>query len=459
MIEAKRNELFIDNASVAGAGYALYNPDFSQSDTVSLGHFITAALLSDRIHLDGSSRLRRIKVVGSGMTPPLGAIWTWERKYPLLAQICEITDDFLYSQEWCAPAVLKYIFDAVSRDGSFPENKIIDSIPDAYRSYQYFDREILERQRELLKNATGRELSENQFLFVTYVWRGLHYHEVAKKQGITYLPNPQRAQFFERFMLPGRILFDSEQHEAIHYFIGVINSPRFTLLQQLEQAETKEYEMNVPPFLHYVLSQCRNSRDEIADVVENLRSSNEFQDFRSLLATYDAAFRKGKLFELKKIKAKLNNSFDNFSKRYSVDERHVRIRPKLPLALLGIDVEAELKIQIPGVLFQEIFQQPYLSFLWRIARESIEDAKPTISLRQLSPAKQASDGVEWVYMANSHELQDDKPLDETLYLSFWEKNLISEDELEPGVRIRDWSKGETHDLSRRPAKPPKNTGA
>lgn len=451
MSDAKQNELFIDNASVAGAGYALYNADFSESDTVSLGHLITAALLSDRIHLDGSSRLRRIEVVGSGWTPPLGAIWTWERKYPLLAQMCDINDDFLFSQDWCAPAVLKYIFDAISRDKSFPEKEIIDKVPDAYRSYQYFDREILERQRKLLKSETGRDLSDNQFLFVTYIWRGLHYHEVAKKQGITYLPNPQRAQFFERFMLPGRVLFNSERKEAISYFVDVINSPRYTLLQQLERAETKEYELNVPPFLHYVLSQCRNSRDEIADIIEKLRSSTELQDFRSYLAEYDTSLRKGDLFELKKTKVKLNSSFENFHKRYGIDEKYIRIRPKLPLSLLGIDIEAELKVRIPGILFQEFFQQPYLSLLWRIAKESIENAKPTSTLKQLAPAKQTSDGVEWVYMADPLELQEDKPLDETLSLSFWE-NILSEDELEPGVRIRDWSKGEIHELSNRPAK-------
>jgi len=196
-------KVVVDNTSVGNAGRALYENQPDQYDVEGLAHLIFAAMLSEEILLDGSSRklsvpslnplLDKLKKEG------LNALWTWDMAYPALEDLAPMTDMFSpvrYEKliEVIAPYLLRY----------FASNKdvehLIFKVPPIYRSPDYHDFRAFEIMEDKIRNSLEGELSDDGFHCALYAWRGIYYHEFAKEICAVYFPNPRRSQFIKDIM-------------------------------------------------------------------------------------------------------------------------------------------------------------------------------------------------------------------------------------------------------------------
>lgn len=448
MSESEKMQLFLDNATIAGAGNALYKPVIERSECISLAHLVTAALLCDQIELDGSSRYRRMEVVDRGFTPPLASIWTWERKYPALKQMVKIRDRFLWTNHRSdVGAIMNYLFKTFLKMAENPLNlDIYDLVPEDYKSWDYFDREWLEEERQNAEKEIGAQLTREEFVMLTYAWRGIHYHEASKRVGATYFPNPQRMKFMERFMVPGDSIA-SRDLESLDFLIKVLTNPRMKLIEELNIKYCRDFEITLPPLLSYVLKRCNSSRQEIVDATRELREHSDFVSLRKWLRKYDDAYRKQDYITLKDMSREIRKSFDNFEKRYGIIESPVSFQPKIPLALGDVQIEEKLEMKIPKFMFAEIFQKPYLSIMWRIADAYLRNGFPIDQINKLSPIEQTSDGVEWVFIGDGILQEDDDWDGEGANTLGFYLDQITPDELPPDVKVRDWSPNENHGKS------------
>lgn len=393
-----KSRVFIDNATVAGAGRALYQESVDQFDLISLSHLVTACLLYDQVILDGSSRYRRIHVVGTGYTnKTYAAIWTWEIKYPALK-------DLGLKDIWLGSDLMMYDIVEYLMKLSKPitqlltENKIIDLVPQAYRDPAYFGLERIYEIRDDLESKIGK-LTTEELLFVIYSWRGICYHEASKNVNLIYLPNPHRQQFIEDILIPGEQIIDYSE-KALNFLVKVLSSPKFSLLKELVNNEERKFEVNLPPFFSYLTHQAK-SRGDIIKVLKEVRNSSQGESLRRFFMHYSNSYNNGDLLGLAELKHEVNQSFENFNRRYGIDKDmpSIKLRPKLPLVGLGdIEVDKVLDFKFPKQLYSEIFQKKYLSLMWNIAEANLRFAFPVNHFMSLSPIERDTDDIQWVYI-------------------------------------------------------------
>jgi len=453
-MDLKEFNIFIDNATIAGAGRAFYNSEVEHFDTISLGHFVTSVLLSDNIHIDGSSRLRPMPTY-AGNTPPLAAIWTWERQYPVFNKITLLKDNFLGSYRSISPYVLEYIFRTLAKDTLFPEKEILNIIPSAYKSRDYFDLEFLELFRKKTERETKTLITDDIFLFALYAWRGIHYHELAKREGITYFPNPHRVKFIERLSIPGDLIsriYEADNQKSLEILTKIITTPRYNLLKKLELENCKDFELDVPPFLNYILSKSKSRTDVVNNIIE-LKNSKAIIKLRKWLYNYNEAYRHGNLLDLKKLSQEINGLTKKLEKNLGLERREplMKITPKLPIDALNVNLSTQLDIKIPKKLYSNIFNKSYQKLIWRVSKSILMDNTPTKVLNSMEPITNSeTDGVESVFMGNGTELsKEDGFYDDRRRLNFWE-NILDKDEPIETVRVRGWSDNENFELSNRP---------
>jgi hypothetical protein len=405
------SRLFLDNATIAGAGRALYDQNPDQSDCVSLSHLITASLLCDEIYIDGSSRAVPLKVYDlkdnkMKVTESLPAIWTWEKRYPAIGDMCNITDEFLQRKfGFKQDKVVEYLLHTLERlePGEF-EDFDIDLIPSVYLSDFYFDRDWILSLKKATQKASHTRFQDTGFKVLLYAWRGVYYHEVSKLTGVTYYPNPQRSLFIERFLVAGSDVFRYDS-EALKLLGEVIANPRVKLVQELAKEKEREFGLSLPPLMAYVLQNCGKNRMEIVENVKKLRELKEFTQLRRWVFEYDQVYRNADLLRLKKMRQEVVNSMANFEKRMSISDVRISITPKLPIAQIEVKgVDGLFGLKIPSFLFTELFQKPYLSLIWNVAKNSLTNGFYANDIAKLSPIpRDPGSNMEWVLMESAGE--------------------------------------------------------
>ncbi|MBN2059345.1 MAG: hypothetical protein JW882_02915 [Deltaproteobacteria bacterium] len=407
---SKVSRMMLDNSTVAGAGRALYNTSPDVTDCRSLMHMITAALICDEIHIDGSSREIPVRMYDAGtgehrVTEPLPAIWTWERRYPAIANLSHVVDGFWQrTLGFNKDKIVDFALEVLGEGG--PEHiKNLDPklIPSIYLSDNYFDRQWLTSKKALFESQMVRKVTDVAFKILLYTWRGIYYYELSKLVGITYFAHPQRSQFIEPFMVAGKSIYDYD-HTALTFLSKVLCEPAYKLVQAHATEKSKEFSISLFPFAAYILKDCHSSREEIVESVMKLRETSQLQELRSWVSEYDQAYRQTDILSLKKFQNKVNSSMRNFEKRFGVESVPLKIVPRMPINCLditGLDqVSASLKL--PGFLFTELFQKPYLSLMWDIAKHLLRGSLGLDKILNLSPITDRHRDVEWILMESTH---------------------------------------------------------
>lgn len=398
-------KLFLDNATIAGAGRALYDQYVDRSDGLALSHLVTAALMCDEICIDGSSRKVSFEFMDRNdgqrkKSTPINVVWTWENRFPAIYELCKITDEFLqFKHHFPEKVVVEYILSALSnfKDEDF-ESFDMNLIPTMYLSKDYFDLDWMLKLKKEVEATAEYNISDTAFKLLLYAWRGVYYHEVSKVTGTTYFPNPMRTHFIDRLLLPGKAIFEYDS-AALSVLGKIISQPKYKLIQNLALKKEREYGLSLPPFMEYVLSKCKDNRLNIIENTMILRETKGFQQLRSWVFEYDQALRQGNLLKLKAMKREIENSIQNFEKRHSIQGMKMSVIPKLPFSLLSIKGIEEIgSFKVPGFLFIELFQKPHLSMIWDVAVSTLRRKHHASDISKLTPIPShcTPQPIEWI---------------------------------------------------------------
>lgn len=399
--------LMIDNSTIAGAGRALYDTSPDITDCRSLMHLITAALFCDEIYIDGSSRVIPIKIYDAKadediITEPLPVVWTWEKRYPAISKICHIVDGFWQRNlNFNQDKIVEFALKVLANGGDEQiKNLDLDLIPSIYLSNDYFDREWLSAKKAMVDSQLGSKLSESGFKVLLYAWRGIYYKEISKLLDVTYFAHPQRSKFIEPFMVPGKSIYDYD-NTALTFLSKAICNPVYKQVQALAAEKSKESAISLFPFAAYVLKYCRTgSREEIVERVATLRNTEQVQELRSWLGEYDIAYRQNDFLNLNKFQSKVNSSMRNFEKRYGLELVPLKIVPRLPINSIEIDglEQVSSSLNLPAFLFTELFQKPYMSWMWDMTEGLLSGDRGLDKIARLSPISQSQRDIEWILM-------------------------------------------------------------
>lgn len=407
MTTASNFRLMIDNSTVAGAGRALYNASPDISDCRSLMHLITAALFCNEIYVDGSSRVIPVRIYDieadeDRITEPLPVVWTWEKRYPVIGQLCQIVDGFWQRVlNFDKDKIVDFALKVLAEGGDEHIHHLdLDLIPSIYLSNDYFDRDWLNARKAMIDSQMRRKLSESSFKVLLYAWRGIYYYELSKLLDVTYFAHPQRSKFIEPFMVAGKSIYDYD-NTAITFLSKAICDPVYKQVNALVAEKSKESAISLFPFAAYVLKYCRTgSREEIVERVAMLRDTEQVQELRFWIAEYDAAYRQNDLRSLKKHQSKVNSSMHNFEKRYGLESASLKIVPRMPINSLEISglEEVSATLNLPGFLFTELFQKPYMSWMWDMADGLLSGDRGLDKIARLAPVSDGQRDIEWILM-------------------------------------------------------------
>lgn len=407
MTNTSNFRLMIDNSTVAGAGRALYDTSPYVSDCRSLMHLITAALFCDEIYIDGSSRVIPVRIYDAEadedrITEPLPVVWTWEKRYPVISKFCSIVDGFWQrALNFDNDKIVDFALKVLAEGGDEHINHLdLDLIPSIYLSNDYFDRDWLNARKAMVDSQMGSKLSESSFKVLLYAWRGIYYYELSKLLGITYFAHPQRSKFIELFMVAGKSIYDYD-NTALTFLSKAICDPVYKQVQALVAEKSKESAISLFPFAAYVLKYCRtSSREEIIERVAMLRGTDQVQELRGWISEYDIAYRQNDILNLKKFQSKVNSSMRNFEKRYGLESASLKIVPRMPINSLGISglEKISASLNLPGFLFTELFQKPYMSWMWDMAEGLLSGDRGLNKIARLSPVSESQRDIEWILM-------------------------------------------------------------
>lgn len=386
-------KVVLDNTSIAHAGRALYEEKPDLYDIEGLAHLIYAAILSDEIILEGSSR--KLNVSSLDQKEGLNALWTWDLHYPKLADIAHITDMFSpvkYEKQInvIAPYVLRYY------SSNIDANSLASKIPSVYKSPDYHDFNKFELIEEQSLNSAGGTLTDNEFYCALYTWRGIYYYEFAEEIREVYFPNPRRDQFTRDIKVPG--LLRNYNKDALTFLADTLQGSQDKFIKTLNQSREVSEPLYLPPLLSFILDKCKKSREEIVNIVVDVRNSPEAESLRKWLETYVSLASEGDktdIHGLNKHREEIKKTMRRFEKRYGLEKTSLDVGLILPLSPF-LCLKKKFTITLPDFVHTIIKQKASQAFIWRIAESGVVNPIMTKKLKKLNPIPYPEDATQWL---------------------------------------------------------------